>query len=71
MLGRINKFLKENSLVEQPFVREPEVTVGQLVKQAGGEIVSFVRYEVGDGIEKAEEDFAAEVAAQVAASKSQ
>lgn len=70
MTGRINKFLKENSLVEQPFVKDPEVTVGQLVKKAGGELLSFVRYEVGDGIEKAEEDFAAEVAAQVAASKS-
>ncbi len=69
MTGRINKFLKENSLVEQPFVKDPEVTVGQLVKKAGGEVVHFARFEVGDGIEKAEEDFAAEVAAQVAASK--
>lgn len=70
MVGRINKFLKENSLVEQAFVKDPEVTVGQLVKNAGGEVASFVRFEVGDGIEKVEEDFAAEVAAQVAASKS-
>ena len=70
MVGRINKFLKENSLVEQPFVKDPEVTIGALAKNAGAEVVSFVRYEVGDGIEKAEEDFAAEVAAQVAASKS-
>lgn len=67
--GRINKFLAEASLVEQAFIMDPEVKVGDLVKKAGAEIVSFVRYEVGEGIEKAETDFAAEVAAQVAASK--
>ena len=67
--GRISKFLAEASLVEQPFVKNPEVKVGDLAKQAGAEIVSFVRYEVGEGIEKAEVDFAAEVAAQVAADK--
>lgn len=67
--GRINKFLKEASLVEQPFVKDPEVTVGALAKKAGAEVVSFVRFEVGEGIEKAEADFAAEVAAQVEASK--
>ncbi len=61
--GRISKFLAEASLVEQPFVKNPEVKVGDLAKQAGAEIVSFVRYEVGEGIEKAEVDFAAEVAA--------
>lgn len=69
MTGRINKFLKENSLVEQPFVKDPEVTVGALVKKEGASVVSFSRFEVGEGIEKKEEDFAAEVAAQVAASK--
>ncbi len=69
MTGRISKFLKENSLIEQPFVKDPEVTVGQLVKKAGGEVVRFARLEVGEGIEKVEGDFAAEVAAQVAASK--
>ena len=67
--GRISKFLAEASLVEQPFVKNTEVKVGDLAKQAGAEIVSFVRYEVGEGIEKAEVDFAAEVAAQVAATK--
>lgn len=67
--GRISKFLAEASLVEQPFVKDPEVKVGELAKKAGAEVVSFVRYEVGEGIEKAEVDFAAEVAAQVAASK--
>ena len=68
--GRINKFLAEASLVEQAFIKNPEVTVGQLAKQAGATIVSFVRFEVGEGIDRGEEvDFAAEVAAQVAASK--
>ncbi|WP_439133896.1 translation elongation factor Ts [Pseudomaricurvus sp.] len=69
MVGRINKFLKENSLTEQPFVKNPEVTVGQLAKDASATITSFVRFEVGEGIQVEEADFAAEVAAQVAASK--
>lgn len=67
--GRINKFLSEISLVSQPFIKDPDVTVGKLAEKAGAEVLSFVRYEVGEGIERAEEDFAAEVAAQVAASK--
>lgn len=65
MGGRINKFLKENSLLEQAFVKDPEITIGNLAKNAGAEVVSFVRYEVGEGIEKEEIDFAAEVAAQL------
>lgn len=65
MGGRIKKFLKENSLVDQPFVKNPELTVGQLAKDGGAEVVSFVRYEVGEGIEKEEVDFASEVAAQL------
>ena len=69
MVGRINKFLKENSLTQQPFVKNPDVTVGQLVKDAGGSILSVVRFEVGEGIEVEEADFAAEVAAQVNAAK--
>lgn len=69
MGGRIKKFLKENSLVEQPFVKNPDLTVGKLVKDAGADVASVVRFEVGEGIEVKEEDFAAEVAAQVAASK--
>ncbi|AWF82193.1 translation elongation factor Ts [Microbulbifer sp. ANSA003] len=68
MGGRIKKFLKENSLVEQPFVKNPDVSIGKLVKDAGADVVSFVRYEVGEGIEKEEVDFAAEVAAQVKSS---
>jgi len=70
MVGRINKFLKESSLNDQPFVKNPETTVGKLAKDAGATIVNFVRFEVGEGIEKAVVDFAAEVAAQVQASKS-
>lgn len=69
MGGRIKKFLKENSLVEQPFVKNPEVTVGKLAKDSGADVKSFVRFEVGEGIEVEEVDFAAEVAAQVEASK--
>ncbi|MGI4838622.1 MAG: translation elongation factor Ts [Janthinobacterium lividum] len=67
--GRISKFLAEASLVEQAFVKNPEVKVGELAKKAGAEIVSFTYFKVGDGIEKPVDDFAAEVAAQVAASK--
>lgn len=65
--GRINKFLSESSLVNQPFVKDPEIKVGKLVKDAGGDVQSFTRFEVGEGIEKEEVDFAAEVAAQVGA----
>lgn len=67
--GRIKKFLAEASLVEQAFVKDPEIKVGDLAKKAGAEIVSFTRFEVGEGIEKAETDFAAEVEAQLAAAK--
>jgi len=69
IVGRINKFLKESSLNDQPFVKNPELTVAQLAKAAGASVTSFVRFEVGEGIEKAVVDFAAEVAAQVQASK--
>lgn len=68
MMGRINKFLKEGSLVEQPFVKNPEIKVGKLAAEAGATIQSFVRFEVGEGIEKETVDFAEEVAAQVKAS---
>ena len=65
VMGRIGKFLAENSLTEQAFVKNPEQKVGAMVKAAGGEVISFVRLEVGDGIEVAEVDFATEVAAQL------
>jgi elongation factor Ts len=63
--GRISKFLKEVSLLDQPFVKNPDQTVGALVKAGGADVVSFVRLVVGEGIEKEETDFAAEVMAQV------
>lgn len=63
--GRIKKFLSENSLVEQPFVKNPDQTVGQMTKAAGAEVVSFVRVAVGEGIEVEQKDFAAEVAEQL------
>ena len=61
--GRLRKFVAEISLLDQPFVKDPETTVGALLKKAGADVVSFVRYEVGEGIEKEEVDFASEVAA--------
>ena len=60
--GRMKKFYSEVTLVNQAFVMNPDVTVGQAAKDAGAEILGFVRLEVGEGIEKKEEDFAAEVA---------
>jgi elongation factor Ts len=65
IVGRINKFLAENSLVEQAFVKNPELKVGQVAKDAGATVKSFTRVEVGEGIEVEEVDFAAEVAAQL------
>ncbi|MBV1881367.1 MAG: translation elongation factor Ts [Pseudomonadales bacterium] len=65
IIGRMKKFLAEVSLVEQAFVKDPDTKVGAFAKKAGGDIQSFVRFEVGDGIEKDEIDFATEVMAQV------
>jgi elongation factor Ts len=62
--GRLRKFVAEISLLEQPFVKDPDITVSALLAEAGADIVNFVRYEVGEGIEKEEVDFADEVAAQ-------
>jgi elongation factor Ts len=66
IVGRIRKFLAEISLVEQAFVMDPDTTVGNLVKKAGAEVISFTRFEVGEGIEKEVVDFATEVAAAAA-----
>ena len=63
--GRVRKFLAENSLTEQAFVKDPDQTVGKLVSAAGAEVLSFTRFEVGEGIEVEKVDFAAEVAAQL------
>lgn len=63
--GRINKFIDEVSLLGQPYVKNPDIKVGQLLKEKGAEVVSFIRYEVGEGIEKKEDNFVEEVMAQV------
>ena len=68
--GRLKKFVAEISLLEQQFVKDPDSTISDLLKAAGADVVDFVRYEVGEGIEKEEVDFAAEVAAQIAGSNS-
>ena len=63
--GRINKFYKEICLEEQAFVKDSSITVSDYVKNNGGKIVSMIRFEVGEGIEKKEEDFAQEVMNQI------
>jgi elongation factor Ts len=63
--GRVAKFLKEITLLGQPFVKDPDVSVGKLLQGANASVMSFVRFEVGEGIDKKEEDFVAEVMAQV------
>jgi elongation factor Ts len=65
--GRIKKFLKEVTLLGQPFVKNPDITVEKLVKDAGAKVIGFTRFEVGEGIEKKSVNFAEEVAAQAAA----
>ena len=64
--GRLRKFVAEISLVEQAFVKDPDSKVGELLQEANAEVAQFARFEVGEGIEKEEDDFAAEVAAQLA-----
>lgn len=63
--GRMRKYLAEITLVGQPFVKDPDTTVGKLLDKAGASVVRFTRFEVGEGIEKKEENFAEEVMAQV------
>jgi elongation factor Ts len=63
--GRVKKYLAEVSLVDQPFVKDPNQKVGALAKAANVDVVGFARFEVGEGIEVEETDFAAEVAAQL------
>ncbi|WP_417688751.1 translation elongation factor Ts [Pseudidiomarina sp.] len=67
--GRMRKFTGEISLTGQAFVKDPSMTVGDLLKQKNADVLTFVRFEVGEGIEKKSEDFAAEVQAQMAAAK--
>lgn len=63
--GRINKFIDEISLLGQPFVKDPNIKVSQVLKEKNAEVISFLRYEVGEGIEKKEDNFVEEVMAQV------
>ena len=63
--GRLNKFLAEVTLLGQPFVRDSDHSVAELLAEAGASVTRFIRYEVGEGIEKKVEDFAAEVASQL------
>ena len=63
--GRVQKFLKEITLVGQPFVKDDKTTVGQLLKKSGARVRAFVRFEVGEGIEKKQDNFVEEVMAQV------
>ena len=63
--GRLNKFLAEVTLMGQPFIKDPDLSVAQLLAGADASVSRFIRYEVGEGIEKKVEDFAAEVASQL------
>jgi len=67
--GRLRKYLAEICLTGQPFVKDPDVSIGQLLEKSKATIGGFLRYEVGEGIEKKQENFAAEVMAQVEAAK--
>jgi elongation factor Ts len=65
--GRLRKYLAEITLMGQPFVKDPDMTVEKLVKKNGAKVLQFVRYEVGAGIEKKHDDFVGDVMAQVKA----
>ena len=67
--GRLRKYLAEMTLLGQPFVKDEDLTVEKLLKKAGAKVLQFVRYEVGVGIEKKQDDFVGEVMAQVNATK--
>jgi elongation factor Ts len=63
--GKINKFIKDNTLLGQSFVKDPDITIEKLTKDANAEVLGFTRIAVGDGIEKKQENFAEEVMAQI------
>ena len=67
--GRLRKYLAEICLTGQPFVKDPDVSIGQLLEKSKASVSGFLRFEVGEGIEKKQENFAAEVMAQVEAAK--
>ena len=64
IVGRMKKFVNEVTLYGQAFVKDPDTTVRALVKSKGAEVESFIRYEVGEGMEKKEDNFVEEVMAQ-------
>jgi elongation factor Ts len=63
--GRLKKYLKEVTLLGQPYIKDPDLSIAQLLSKTDGSVAGFVRYEVGEGIEKVQENFAEEVMAQV------
>ena len=63
--GRIKKYYKEICLAEQPFIKNGDISVNEYVTNNGGELISMVRYEVGEGLEKRNENFAEEVMNQI------
>jgi elongation factor Ts len=65
VIGRLNKYLQDICLVDQGFVKDPDIKVSEYLKQNKTQVLNFIRLEVGEGIEKKNEDFAAEVMAQV------
>lgn len=65
VIGRLNKYLQDICLVDQGFVKDPDIKVSEYLKNHKNQVLSFIRLEVGEGIEKKQEDFAAEVMAQV------
>jgi len=69
VMGRVNKFLKEITLMGQPFVKDPDTSVEKLLKSANASVTTFIRFELGEGIEKKEENFADEVMAQAKAAQ--
>ena len=71
VIGRVNKFYQEVCLLEQPFVKDPDMTVEKMIaaKAKGADVIRFVRYKMGEGLEKRVDDLAAEVAAQTAGIK--
>lgn len=65
VIGRINKYYKEVCLVDQEFVKDPDMTIAKLLKANNADVVEFARFQMGEGIEKKQEDFAAEVMSQI------
>ena len=65
VMGRINKYYKEVCLIDQEFVKDPDITVGKLLQQHGAEVLGFTRFQMGEGLEKRQDDFAAEVMSQI------